>query len=384
MIIAIRGLGGNVSTTMMLGLELLRNGPMDRLQHGSSLMLPLWRNIPLPDLDTITFAGWDVCGDTIEARVRSAKILSETEIESTPQPVRDMIPRLAPIRPGDVPPSMIKCDNAKHMSAGDALAYFRRELSMLLERDSNLVGANLSSAEAYNNIVNNINDIDHLYALISSNSDCISSGMTFIVACIELGIPCFDFTADQSMDCPALGKLALNNKALLAGKDGNTGQTFLKVVLGEMFAKRNLKINDWYSTNVLGNLDGKVLSIPTHRQAKIQDKALALASILEYDFHHTVDIAYHPNRGDIKEAWDSIQLEGWLGHRISLRLNWYASDSILAAPLVLDISRLLALSKERGEVGLQTQLSPFFKRPIGVTRTSIFHEFEVLERHYAI
>jgi myo-inositol-1-phosphate synthase len=270
------------------------------------------------------------------------------------------------------------------VSALAACAYYLDELEKLRAEDADIVAINLASTESINRAARDVTTVDEFYALVDGDSPVISGGIAFALACIEARVPYCDFTPDLTLECPALLQLARDQRMPVAGKDGNTGQTFLKLVLAEAIVKRNLGIIGWYSANVLGNLDGRVLTLPGHRETKLEDKLTALDSIVPYEFHHVVDIAFEPSRGDHKEAWDTVNLKGWLGRRVSLRVNWCASDSILAAPLTLDICRLLHLSSARGESGVQTQLSPFFKHPIGHTRTSLVQEYLDLERHYGI
>jgi len=152
----------------------------------------------------------------------------------------------------------------------------------------------------------------------------------------------------------------------LAGKDGKTGQTLYKTVLAPMFQARDLRIKGWYSTNILGNKDGAILRNKEHGQAKVITKQSVLPKILGYDdFDHLVRIDYYSPRGDKKEAWDNIDFEGWLGERMSMKINWVGADSNLAAPLILDLARLTEYAARHGEKGDLSHLAFFFKSPQG-------------------
>lgn len=383
MIIAIRGLGGAIGSTLVLGTALAsRNGDLYP-QYGSVLGLPKWRNLKVPELHDIKFDGWDISGARIAQRAKQLGILHPSILDELGEDIRALAPRPAPVRPNDVE-GIIPSDQAIKMSARSALDYYTQELQNLKAIDESVVSVNLASTEYWNGDVTSIVDTKTLFRLIEEDSPLMRSGLLFGLASIEAGIPYCDFTPDLTLECPAVLSRAEALNVPVAGKDGNTGQTFLKLILAEMLVRRNLKIVGWYSTNVLGNLDGKVLSLPGHKTTKMRDKLNALDDVVPYQFSHVVDIAYEESRGDFKESWDSVHIRGWLDQRISLRVNWHASDSILAAPIVLDLARLLALDAEAGQGGVRTHLSPFFKRPIGVTRTSLVGEFEVLERYYGI
>jgi myo-inositol-1-phosphate synthase len=158
--------------------------------------------------------------------------------------------------------------------------------------------------------------------------------------------------------------LAERERVPVAGKDGKTGQTLIKTVLAPAFRSRALKVDGWYSTNILGNRDGQILDDPSSLASKLGTKGSVLDSILGYDVDdHVVRIDYYRPRGDAKEAWDNIDLIGFLGQRMQLKVDFLCRDSILAAPLVLELVRLVAEAKRRGEGGAQEQLGFFFKAP---------------------
>jgi myo-inositol-1-phosphate synthase len=160
-------------------------------------------------------------------------------------------------------------------------------------------------------------------------------------------------------------ELAEKCRVPIAGKDGKTGQTFLKTVLAPAFKSRALKIEGWYSTNLLGNRDGQALANEGSLASKVKTKASVLDDILGYDVEdHIVDIRYYRPRGDDKEAWDNIDIKGFLGGRMQVKINFLCKDSILAAPLAIEIARCLDYAKRRGESGIQEQLSAFFKLPM--------------------
>ncbi len=199
----------------------------------------------------------------------------------------------------------------------------------------------------------------------------------YLLGAIKAGAHFVDFTPTDALEHNVFLEMARQGGVQLAGRDGSTGQTMLKLHIGELLRRRSLRLRAWYSTNILGNNDGRVLSMPEHRVVKIHDKTAGLAQVLGYDdFDHVVDISFVSFHGDAKESWDVVECEGWLGSPLSLRMNWRGCDSLLAAPMVLDICRLIDQGSRCGRVGLQKGLGFFFKNPIGCSdiRPSVLYE----------
>ena len=200
-------------------------------------------------------------------------------------------------------------------------------------------------------------------------------------SCIKAGIPYGNFTPSVAADVPALMEMARRRQVPLAGKDGKTGQTLMKTALAPMLRARSLHVDGWFSTNILGNRDGQALEDPDSLKSKLGTKGNVLDSILGYPVEdHIVDIRYYRPRGDDKEAWDNIDISGFLGHRMQVKVNFLCKDSILAAPLVLEIARVLDLARQRGESGPQEQLSVFFKAPMTSNGHAPEHSFHVQQR----
>ncbi len=198
----------------------------------------------------------------------------------------------------------------------------------------------------------------------------VPSGLIYAIGAVRAGAHFIDFTPSETLECEAIDSLAEENHVQVAGRDGSTGQTMLKVTIAEMLRIRNLRLKSWYSTNILGNHDGYVLGLEGHDEIKLRDKSDVLGAVLGYhDFEHLVKIDFFQARGDRKECWDVVDCEGWLGQPVSLRLNWIGGDSLLAAPMILDLIRLIEYGGRKRFVGLQPQLGLFFKRPLA-TRSS--------------
>nr|MBC8554266.1 inositol-3-phosphate synthase [Candidatus Brocadiales bacterium] len=218
---------------------------------------------------------------------------------------------------------------------------------------------------------------------ITNNDEGLTSGMLYAYAAIEENCPFVDFTPNVTLETGALLELADVKNVPLAGRDGNTGQTLMKTVLGQMLKIRNLKLDGWYSTNILGNNDGKVLARNEHSEIKMRDKLGVLEPLLGYgDFDHKVNIEYFAPRGDNKEAWDSIDFLGWLDQSISVKINWLGRDSILAAPLILDLIRLVEYAQRKGEKGIQSHLAMYFKNPLGTKARGFYDQYKVFVDYY--
>jgi myo-inositol-1-phosphate synthase len=200
---------------------------------------------------------------------------------------------------------------------------------------------------------------------LDEDSPVISPAMLYAYASIAEGVPYGNFTPSVAADIPALIEFAEIQALPIAGKDGKTGQTFIKTVLAPAFKSRALHIDGWYSTNILGNRDGLALSNEDSLASKVKTKQSVLDDILGYEVKdHIVDIRYYRPRGDDKEAWDNIDIRGFLGQTMQIKVNFLCKDSILAAPLAIEIARCLDVANQRGESGIQEQLSVFFKLPM--------------------
>lgn len=203
-----------------------------------------------------------------------------------------------------------------------------------------------------------------LNALAKAPAGFCTGTLINALAALRQGCAYVNFTPSQGSELPALRKIARDSKLPHAGKDGKTGETLLKTVLGPMFLARNLKVLSWVGNNFLGNNDGAVLDAPAAKDSKLRQKDAALREMLGADSFVRTDIQYVPSLGDWKTAWDLIHFEGFLGTQMTFQFTWQGCDSALAAPLVLDLVRLVDAAWRNGESGLLPQLSPFFKNPL--------------------
>ena len=217
-------------------------------------------------------------------------------------------------------------------------------------------------------------------ALASSEASPIPASTIYAIAAFELGCSFVNFTPSVGSNLPALAEFALKQNCLHVGRDGKTGETLMKAVLAPMFAARNLKVMSWVGHNIFGNMDGKVLDDPLNKANKVRSKDHLLTEILGYKPQTLVSIEYIESMGDWKTAWDHIHFEGFLGTKMSLQFTWQGCDSLLAAPLALDLVRLTEREHRRGKSGVMNHLAAFFKSPMGPHEPEFAKQFIVLEK----
>ena len=359
--IAVVGIGGAVGTTMVAGIELIKKGSVST----DGLPLAAVSAAKLIDYRDIVFAGWDLFPDHLAGAAEQHEVLTHNQFVSVENELRSIKPW--PAISDNRFLSNIDGGNRLHESTHrGSIAGVRSNLAAFRKTFDAVVVINLASTEKLaaegNESFNSIADFERA---LDENSPDISPAMLYAYAAIAEGLPYGNFTSSLAADVPALIEFAEKQKVAIAGKDGKTGQTFIKTVLAPALKSRALKVEGWYSTNILGNRDGLALSNEDSLASKIKTKSSVLEDILGYDVaDHIVDIRYYRPRGDNKEAWDNIDISGFLGQPMQLKVNFLCKDSILAAPLAIEIARCLDLAQRRGETGIQEQLSVFFKLPM--------------------
>ena len=219
---------------------------------------------------------------------------------------------------------------------------------------------------------------DAFERLLDENHESVPASTLYAIGALGLGMPYVNFTPSLGSNLQAVEELAVAKSTCHIGCDGKTGETFLKSVLAPAFAKRNLDVMSWVGHNIFGNMDGQILDDPVNKQTKVGSKNRMLAEILGYDPQSHISIEYIKSLGDWKTAWDHIHFRGFLGTPMILQFTWQGCDSILAAPLVLDLFRFTELAHRRGETGLLSFLSSFFKSPIGTTEHDFGQQFSDL------
>ena len=360
--VLIVGSSGAVATTVIAGVALMRKGLTPRV--GMTTEGELGRMLDLVSTDDLVFGGWDLRADDTYEAALGHQVVPKHLLDEVKEELKAIKPW-----PGVASPKFLMSMAGRNLVAA---ANFREELRLLgahieafkkqhqLER---LVMVNLTSTERFTEVAEVHQTIEAFEAGLDADDERIAPAMKYLYLACQLGIPHANFTPSLSK-VPALEKLSHKMGVPIAGEDGKTGQTLLKTVLAPAFVIRGLVVDGWYSTNILGNNDGLVLNDPGSNKTKVTSKAKVLDSILGYQVgDHQVHIHYYKPRGDAKEAWDNIDLVGFLGERMQLKVNFLCRDSILAAPLVLDLVRLLDFAKRKGERGIQRQLSVFFKAP---------------------
>jgi len=347
---------------VIAGVALMKRGLSPRV--GMVTETELGAQLGCVRIEDMVFAGWDLRGVNLyEASVRE-NIVPRHLLDQVKDELSEVVPW-----PGVVSPKFLTSHAGTHAVAAKS---FREEIALLtadiegfkakhhLER---VVLVNLTSTEKFTEVTDVHQSLAAFEAGLDKSDERISPAMKYLYVACKVGAPHVNFTPSRTK-VPALEELAEKCGIPVAGEDGKTGQTFLKTVLAPALRARDLRVAGWYSTNILGNNDGKVLDDPESNKTKITSKMSVLDEILGYKVpDHQVHIHYYKPRGDEKEAWDNIDLEGFLGERMQLKVNFLCKDSILAAPLVVDLARLVDVAQRAGEKGIQRQLSVFFKAP---------------------
>ncbi|HMQ02576.1 MAG TPA: inositol-3-phosphate synthase [Pyrinomonadaceae bacterium] len=359
--IAVVGVGGAVGTTMAAGIELLRKG----LIGTDGLPLAGRSNDGLADYTDIVFAGWDLFADDLAEAADAHEVLTYKQHVAVAEELSKIKPWAAIGNERFL--TLIEGENRMVDHGHRAIIErLRSDIAGFREKCDSVVVINLASTEKLTPEGNKIlNDPDEFERALDADSKDISPAMLYAYASIAEGVPYGNFTPSTAADSPALIEFAEKQGVPIAGKDGKTGQTFIKTVLAPALKSRELHIDGWYSTNILGNRDGLALSNEDSLASKVKTKQSVLDDILGYRVDdHIVDIRYYRPRGDNKEAWDNIDIRGFLGQTMQIKVNFLCKDSILAAPLAIEIARCLDLAKQRGDSGIQEQLSVFFKLPM--------------------
>jgi myo-inositol-1-phosphate synthase len=374
---------GAVGTTAIAGVMAIRRGwaePIGSLTQMGRLAAPsepepgprICDALPLASLDDLVFGGWDLHGDNGYEAARRADVLSDDDLEA----LRSELESIEPM-PAVFDSSYVRNIEGSHVKEAEtkmeAAEMLTADIHRFLEQHDadRAVSIWCGSTERHRSLQRVHHDLDALEAGLRHNHEAISPTMIYAYAHIRAGVPFLNGAPNRSTDCPALVELAERRGIPLAGRDLKTGQTLLKTVLAPGLAARKLGVDGWYSTNILGNRDGAVLDDPGSFESKEESKRSVLSSILDPEHHeslygdadHQVHIHYYRPRGDNKEAWDNIDLTGWMGYPMQLKIDFLCRDSILAAPLVLDLALLGDLARRAGESGLQEWLSFYFKSP---------------------
>ena len=375
---------GAVSTTTIAGVLAIRNGlakPIGSLTQMGTIRLgkrtegrsPLIKEfVPLASLDDIVFGGWDIFEDNAYEAAKTAGVLDKDLLEQ----IRPELEAIKPM-PAVFDRRYVKRLDGPNVKKGKNKKDLAEQLIEDLRRFKNehncdrLVMVWCGSTEVYLTEGPAHASLDSFEKALEANDDSIPSSMIYTYAALREGIPYANAAPNLSGDVAAMLELAAKTRSPVAGKDLKTGQTWMKTVIAPGVKARLLGIQGWYSTNILGNRDGEVLDDPESFKTKEESKKSVLDYILQPNLYpdlykkldHVVRINYYPPRGDNKEGWDNIDIFGWLGYPMQLKINFLCRDSILAAPIVLDVALFLDLAKRAGMDGIQEWLSFYFKSP---------------------
>ena len=375
---------GAVATTFMAGVESIRKGyalPIGSLTQMQTIRLgarsenrnPLIKEfLDIASLEDLEFGGWDVYGDNAYEAASRADVLNPQDLDKVKPFLEAIEPMSAAFDNNYV--RRLQGDNIKQIDNKWDLAEALREdiRNKMKETGSKrAVMVWCGSTEIYQHPAECHQSVEAFEKGLKENDEKISPSQLYAYAAIKEGVPYANGAPNLSADVPALEELAIKNNVPIAGKDFKTGQTLMKTILAPGFKTRMLGIKGWFSTNILGNRDGEVLDDKDSFRSKEVTKSGVLGSILQpeiykdlyEDLYHKVRINYYPPRGDEKEGWDNIDITGWLGYPMQIKVDFLCRDSILAAPIVLDLALFLDLAGRAGKSGIQEWLSFYFKSP---------------------
>lgn len=376
---------GAVATTFMAGVEGIRRGtskPIGSLTQMATIRLgkrsdqraPLIKDfIPLASLDDIVFGAWDPIPDNAYEAARTAGVMTPEDLE----PLKDFLSSIKPM-PAVFDQHYVTRLHGTNVKTGKN----KRDLGEQLRQDirnfkaasgaDRVVAVWCGSTEIFIKSSEVHATIEAFERAMEEDHPDIAPSMLYAWACIMEGVAYANGAPNLAVDTPALIQLAESRGVAISGKDFKTGQTWLKTVLAPGIKARMLGLEGWYSTNILGNRDGEVLDDPASFKTKEESKLSVLHTILQpetypdlYDgFSHVVRINYYPPRGDNKEGWDNIDIRGWMGYPMQIKVNFLCRDSILAAPMVLDLALFSDFAQRAGLKGMQEWLSFYYKSPM--------------------
>ncbi|MEW6730128.1 MAG: inositol-3-phosphate synthase [Acidobacteriota bacterium] len=376
---------GAVSTTFIAGVEAIRRNlakPIGSLTQMGTIRLgkrtqgrsPKIKDfVPLTELDDLVFGAWDIFEDNCYEAALHCGVLEKSMLES-------LRPQLEKIRPmaSVFDQHYVKRLNGTHVKHGKT----KRELADQVIADikefqakhdcARLVMIWCASTEIFMKPAPAHETLESFERALEDNSADIAPSMIYAYAALKSRVPFANGAPNLTVDIPALTQLAQEMGTPICGKDFKTGQTLMKTMIAPGLKSRMLGLHGWYSTNILGNRDGEVLDDPESFKTKEESKLSVLEYILQPDiypdlygdFSHLVRINYYPPRGDNKEGWDNIDIFGWLGYPMQIKINFLCRDSILAAPIVLDLALFMDLAQRSGMRGVQEWLSFYFKSPM--------------------
>lgn len=383
--VLIVGLNGAVSTTFVAGTMAVRKGlaePIGSLTQMATIRIgkradnkfPRIKDfVELAELDDLVFGGWDIRNENCYEAAKYAEVLDDKNLNV----VKTELENIKPM-PAVFEKHFVKRLEGDWVKSGknkfELMEQVRNDIRTFKSKEnvSRVVIIWCASTEIFLQQTSVHESISKFDEGMVNNDINISPSMLYAYAAIKEGVPFINGAPNLTTDIPALDELAILNDVPVAGKDFKTGQTLIKTVIAPMLKARMLGLSGWFSTNILGNRDGQVLDDPDNFKTKEESKLSVIDSILQPEiyeelyknYYHKVRINYYPPRGDNKEGWDNIDIFGWLGYPMQLKVDFLCRDSILAAPLVLDLILFIDLAKRSGMSGIQEWLSFYFKSPL--------------------
>ncbi|MFD2556474.1 inositol-3-phosphate synthase [Sphingobacterium tabacisoli] len=375
---------GAVATTVIAGVASINKGlaqPIGSVSQLSRIRLgkrtedrnPLIKDfVPLAKLEDIVFGGWDVYADNVYEAASVAKVLEQSQLDS----VRDVLEGIKPMK-AVFDRDFVKNLDGTHIKSEST----RRELVEAVRQDirdfkknndlDRIVIVWCGSTEKYMESGDAFSSLAKLEEAFDRNDQQIPPSMVYCYAALKEGVPYVNGAPNLTCDVPAIVELAHEEGVAIAGKDFKTGQTLMKTIVAPGLHARALGVEGWFSTNILGNRDGLVLDNPDNFKTKEVSKLSVLEEILNGeknpelygDLYHKIRINYYPPHGDNKESWDNIDIFGWLGYKMQIKINFLCRDSILAAPIVLDLALFIDLAQRADMHGVQEWLSFYLKAP---------------------
>ena len=389
---------GAVATTFIAGVEAIKRGlaePVGSLTQMGQLRLGK-RNenrsslikdfISIASLESLCFGGWDIFEDNVYEAASKAKVLEQNLLDQLKEPLSKIKPMSAVFDKSYI--TLIDGKNKKTGKTKKDLAEQLREDIRRFKKENNcdrLVMIWCASTEVYTENAPCHETLSTFEAALLANDPMISPSQIYAYAALMERVPYANGSPNRSVEVPALRDLARELRVPICGSDYKTGQTLMKTILAPGLKSRLLGLAGWYSTNILGNRDGEVLVDPGSFKSKEVSKLSVLDQILEPEaypslygnVHHQVQINYYPPRGDNKEGWDNIDIFGWLGYPMQIKVNFLCRDSILAAPLVLDLALFMDLAQRSDLYGIQEWLSFYFKSPLAAPGLKPEHDLQV-------
>ncbi len=393
--VLIVGLNGAVSTTFLAGVFAIKKGlakPIGSISQMATIRIgkrsdnnfPLIKDfVPLESIDNLVFGGWDIRDESCLEASRYAKVLEEKDLNNVAEELENLRPMKAVFDQ-----NYVKRLSGEHVKKGEnkyeLMLQLREDIKEFRTKNSldRVVVIWAGSTEVFIPLKDVHKTKESFIAGMKNNDVDIAPSMLYAWAAVSEGAVYINGSPSLSVDIPAIVDLATENNVPIAGKDFKTGQTLIKTVIGPMLKTRMLGLNGWFSTNILGNRDGEVLDDASSFKTKEESKLSVLDTVLQPDvypdlygnYYHKVRINYYPPRGDNKEGWDNIDIFGWLGYPMQLKINFLCRDSILAAPIVLDLVLFADLALRANMKGIQDWLSLFFKSPMHSENTVPEHD----------